>query len=74
MLSIADTLLDDFLVAENSPHQSEIDSPVLTAERALPIASPKRNQSNLNYNSSEGGPDILSSAGTGYFIHCFFFL
>ncbi|KAF7804799.1 serine/threonine-protein phosphatase BSL1 [Senna tora] len=62
-----DILLDDFLVAENSPHHSEIDSPVLTSERASPITSPKRNQSNLNYNvttpSLDGGLDMVSSGG-----------
>lgn len=76
MLPFADALLDDFLVAENSPNQSEIDSPVLTAERASPIGSPKRNQSNSNYNltspSLDGGHNIHSSGGMGYFIPFFF--
>ncbi|KAI9075809.1 hypothetical protein K1719_042295 [Acacia pycnantha] len=64
-----DTLLDDFLVAENSPHQSEINSPVLTAERASPITSPDRNQSNLNYDvktpSLGDGSEIHPSGSVG---------
>ncbi|KAK7845163.1 serine/threonine-protein phosphatase bsl1 [Quercus suber] len=43
-----DILLDDFLVAENSPFQSDINSPVITSERASPISSPKFNQPNIN--------------------------
>jgi len=68
MLSCADILLDDFLVAENSPLQPDINSP----ERVM---SSKSSQSNLNYNVTtpnlDGGPDILSSSGSGYIICCF---
>ncbi|MED6124359.1 Serine/threonine-protein phosphatase bsl1 [Stylosanthes scabra] len=62
-----DTLLDDLLVAENSPFQSDSNSPALTSERTSPIASPKFGQSNVNYNiaprSSDSGPDVPSSGG-----------
>ncbi|KAJ7977479.1 Serine/threonine-protein phosphatase [Quillaja saponaria] len=62
-----DILLGDFLVAENSPFQSDINSPVLTSERTSPISSPKFEQ----FNSSstvmtpivEGGLEIPSSGG-----------
>ncbi|KAF5462568.1 hypothetical protein F2P56_018560 [Juglans regia] len=43
-----DVLLDDFLVAENSPYLPDIDSPVITSERAPPITSTKVNQSNMS--------------------------
>lgn len=60
-----DILLDDFLVAENSPFQSDINSPVITSERASPISSPKFNQPNINpYVTTptlDGGLDIPSS-------------
>jgi len=71
MLSCADILLDDFLVAENSPLQSDINS----AERASSVTTSKPSQSNLNYNVTtaklDGGSDILSSSGSGYIICCF---
>nr|KYP71516.1 Serine/threonine-protein phosphatase BSL1 [Cajanus cajan] len=64
-----DTLLDDFLLAENSPLQPDINSPLLTSERASPVTSPKLGQSNFNYNLTtpnlDGGPDIPSSGGLG---------
>ncbi|RYR71803.1 hypothetical protein Ahy_A02g006024 [Arachis hypogaea] len=64
-----DSLLDDLLVAENSPFQSDSNSPVLTSERTSPISSPKFGQSNVNYNvttpSSDSGPDVPSSGGLG---------
>ncbi|XP_047155946.1 serine/threonine-protein phosphatase BSL1 isoform X2 [Vigna umbellata] len=60
-----DILLDDFLVAENSPLQSDINSP----DRASSVTSSKPSQSNLNYNVTtpklDGGSDILSSSGFG---------
>lgn len=60
-----DILLDDFLVAENSQFQSDINSPVITSERASPISSPKFNQPNVNpYVTTptlDGGLDIPSS-------------
>ncbi|KAF9688058.1 hypothetical protein SADUNF_Sadunf02G0157400 [Salix dunnii] len=43
-----DAVLDDFLVAENSPFQSDMNSPILTSERASTITSPRSNHSNLN--------------------------
>ncbi|TKY52571.1 Serine/threonine-protein phosphatase BSL1 [Spatholobus suberectus] len=62
-----DTLLDDFLVAENSPFPPDINSPVLTAERASLVTSSKQNQSNYNVTTPnlDGEPDILSSGGSG---------
>ncbi|KVH94458.1 Kelch-type beta propeller [Cynara cardunculus var. scolymus] len=36
-------LLDDFLIAENSPFQSDVNSPVATSERASNVASPRTN-------------------------------
>ncbi|KHN03759.1 Serine/threonine-protein phosphatase BSL1 [Glycine soja] len=60
-----DILLDDFLVAENSPLQPDINS----SERASPVTSSKQNQSNLNYNVTapnlDGGPDTPSFGGSG---------
>ncbi|KAI4349581.1 hypothetical protein L6164_010154 [Bauhinia variegata] len=49
-----DILLDDFLVAENSPYQSEINSPVLTSERASTISSPKRSHNVTGADISSG--------------------
>ncbi|KAG4981838.1 hypothetical protein JHK87_026587 [Glycine soja] len=60
-----DILLDDFLVAENSPLQPDINSP----ERASPVTSSKQNQSNLTYNVTapnlDGGPDTPSFGHSG---------
>lgn len=36
----AEILLDDFLIAENSPYQSDVNTPVLTSERS---SSPRTN-------------------------------
>ncbi|KAJ9187711.1 hypothetical protein P3X46_003135 [Hevea brasiliensis] len=60
-----DVLLDDFLVAESSPLQSDMNSPVLTSERASTITSPRINHSNANaYEaSSDVGPEIPLSGG-----------
>ncbi|CAH9111513.1 unnamed protein product [Cuscuta epithymum] len=41
-----DTLLDDFLVAENSPLQSELNSPALTSERA-PAGTPSMDRKSM---------------------------
>lgn len=50
-----DMLLDDFLVAENSPLQPDINSPILTSERA---SSPKINQSNVgSFVTSDSRPE-----------------
>ncbi|XP_043817399.1 serine/threonine-protein phosphatase BSL1-like isoform X2 [Manihot esculenta] len=60
-----DVLLDDFLVAENSPFQSDINSPVLTSERASTITSPRINNSHANrYETvSNDGPESPLSCG-----------
>jgi protein phosphatase len=70
MLFRADILLDDFLVAENAPYQPDMNSPVITSERASPITSSRVNQSNVNpyvtNPSLDGGEEILSSGGLRY--------
>ena len=70
MLFCADILLDDFLVAENAPYQPDMNSPVITSERASPITSSRVNQSNVNpyvtTPSLDGGEEILSSGGLRY--------
>lgn len=50
-------LLDDFLIAENSAFQSDINSPILTSDRATTITSPKLNQSNANLYGTTPTPD-----------------
>ncbi|KAK8630505.1 hypothetical protein V6N13_079296 [Hibiscus sabdariffa] len=61
-----DMLLDDFLVAENSPFQSDMNSPVLSPERASNLSSPRFNQPNLSSfgtsPTSDDGEDFSSSA------------
>lgn len=52
-----DMLLDDFLIAENSAFQSDINSPILTSDRAATITSPKLNQSNANLYGTTPTPD-----------------
>ncbi|CAI9767893.1 unnamed protein product [Fraxinus pennsylvanica] len=42
-----DTLLDDFMIAENSPFQSDINSPVLTSETASTTRSPSANTNSM---------------------------
>ncbi|KAE8009630.1 hypothetical protein FH972_006058 [Carpinus fangiana] len=65
-----DILLDDFLVAENAPYQPDMNSPVITSERASPITSSRVNQSNVNpyvtTPSLDGGEEILSSGGLSF--------
>ncbi|KAB5569405.1 hypothetical protein DKX38_003198 [Salix brachista] len=59
-------VLDDFLVAENSPFQSDMNSPILTSERASTITSPRSNHSNLNSfgtTTPDGGSEIPLSGG-----------
>ncbi|KAE8701964.1 Serine/threonine-protein phosphatase BSL2-like protein [Hibiscus syriacus] len=60
-----DMLLDDFLVAENSPFQSEMNSPVLSPERATNLSSPRFNQPNLGSfgtsPTSDDGQEFSSS-------------
>ncbi|KAK6937459.1 hypothetical protein RJ641_030967 [Dillenia turbinata] len=62
-----DVLLDDFLVAENSPFQSDISSSILTPERATTITSPRAVQANASpyapMLSLDGRPEIPSSSG-----------
>ncbi|XP_077219148.1 BRI1 suppressor 1 (BSU1)-like 1 isoform X2 [Tasmannia lanceolata] len=43
-----DMLLDDLLIAENSPFQSDINSPVLSSERTPTMKTSKFNQCNVN--------------------------
>ncbi|KAI3460849.1 hypothetical protein Pfo_030847 [Paulownia fortunei] len=52
-----DTLLDDFLVAENSQFQSDINPPVSPSEKALMTTSPRSNNANLTPFSSTSTPD-----------------
>lgn len=60
-----DTLLDDFLIAENSPFQSDVNSPIITSERASSLSSPRFSQPTLSTHStsSDGGPEISPSRG-----------
>jgi len=55
-----DTLLDDFLVAENSPLQSDTNSPVLTSERSSPATSPRYTPTSF----LDGIPENPTSSGT----------
>ncbi|KAG5514352.1 hypothetical protein RHGRI_035683 [Rhododendron griersonianum] len=57
-----DILLDDCLVAENSPLQSDINSPVLTSDRAS--TSPRANHSYTPTSFLDGFPDSPTSSGT----------
>lgn len=70
MLPCADILLDDFLVAENSPYQPEMSSPVMTPERAPSITNTKANHSNVNpyvtVPALDGSAESLLSGGMGY--------
>ncbi|KAF8392524.1 hypothetical protein HHK36_022867 [Tetracentron sinense] len=61
-----DMLLDDLLSAENSPFQSDINSPISTSERTSTIASSKTNQSNASSYlppTSDGKPEFTSPGG-----------
>ncbi|GMP99922.1 hypothetical protein CsSME_00047215 [Camellia sinensis var. sinensis] len=62
-----DILLDEFLVAENSPIQSDINSPILSSERAPTMTRPRTNHSNLSSfdptSLSDTRPEITSSGG-----------
>ncbi|GMI66556.1 BRI1 suppressor 1 (BSU1)-like 1 [Hibiscus trionum] len=59
-----DMLLDDFLVAENSPFQSDI-NPVLTPDRASSFSNPRFNQPTLSSfeTTSDDVPDFPSAGG-----------
>ncbi|KAL0458016.1 UNVERIFIED_CONTAM: Serine/threonine-protein phosphatase BSL1 [Sesamum latifolium] len=61
-----DTLLDDFLVAENSEFQSDINSPASPSERAL--SSPRSNNATLNPFSSPSTPDDRSETPSSGFL------
>ncbi|THG22565.1 hypothetical protein TEA_028645 [Camellia sinensis var. sinensis] len=67
MVACADILLDEFLVAENSPIQSDINSPILSSERAPTMTRPRTNHSNLSSfdptSLSDTRPEITSSGG-----------
>lgn len=56
-LTVADTLLDDFMIAENSPFQSDIISPVLTSETASTTTSPRSNHPHLTSDTPAPTPD-----------------
>ncbi|KAA3471392.1 Serine/threonine-protein phosphatase BSL1 [Gossypium australe] len=60
-----DMLLDDFLVAENSPFQSDMSSPLLSPDRASSLSSPRFNQPNLSSfgtsPTSDDGQEFSSS-------------
>ncbi|KAG8485288.1 hypothetical protein CXB51_021300 [Gossypium anomalum] len=60
-----DMLLDDFLVAENSPFQSDMSSPILSPDRASSLSSPRFNQPNLSSfgtsPTSDDGQEFSSS-------------
>ncbi|KAE8692102.1 Serine/threonine-protein phosphatase BSL1-like protein [Hibiscus syriacus] len=59
-----DVLLDDFLVAENSPFQPDI-NPMLTPDRPLSFSNPKFNKPNLSSfeTTSDDVPDFPSAGG-----------
>lgn len=56
----ADTLLDDFLVAENSPLHSDINSSVSMPERAIGIPMSKNSKSSTG---PDGKPETQPSSG-----------
>ncbi|KAK9139483.1 hypothetical protein Scep_009164 [Stephania cephalantha] len=57
-----DILLDDLLVAENSPLQADISASVTNSDR-IALMPNKTNQSTFSSSSSEGNPDSLSPDG-----------
>ncbi|KAI3668222.1 hypothetical protein L6452_43299 [Arctium lappa] len=59
-----DVLLDDFLIAENSPVQSDTDSPMLPSESSSNMASPRTNSfSPFDPMSPDSRPESPSSGG-----------
>ncbi|GLT76317.1 hypothetical protein SLA2020_479860 [Shorea laevis] len=59
-----DILLDDFLVAENSSFQPEINYPILTSERVSNLSTPRFGQPTLStpvVTTSDGGLEISPS-------------
>lgn len=65
-----DILLDDFLVAENSSFQSEVNSPVSTSEKSPSVTSPRAFHANTTSfgvsPSLDGESEIPSSSGLRY--------
>ncbi|KAK9067652.1 hypothetical protein SSX86_011763 [Deinandra increscens subsp. villosa] len=58
-------LLGDFLIAENSPFQSDVNTPVLTTERGSNLSSPRTNNfSPFDPLSSDNGSQSPSSTGS----------
>ena len=57
----ADVLLDDFLVAENSPLQSDMNSPVNTPEKTSPRSIQSTSPSHTPAAAMDGEPEALSS-------------
>lgn len=56
-----DILLDDFLVAENSPLQSDMNSPVNTSENTSPRSNQSTSPSRTPAAPMDGEPEALSS-------------
>lgn len=64
MFCLVEVLLGDFLIAENSPFQSDVNTPVLTSERASNPTSPTRNNlSPFDPLSADNGIESPSSGG-----------
>lgn len=65
-----DILLGDFLVAENSSFQSEVNSPVSTSEKSPSVTSPRAFHANTTSfgvsPSSDNESEIPSSSGLRY--------
>lgn len=57
-------VLDDFLFAENSTSQSNINSPALTSGKASAMTSPRIDHSNST--TPDGRSEIYSSGGSRY--------
>ncbi|GLU07470.1 hypothetical protein SLE2022_244270 [Rubroshorea leprosula] len=60
-----DIVLDDFLVAENSPFQSDISSPILTSERASNLSTPRFGQPTLSVHVMTSDADLGSPQSGG---------
>ncbi|XP_027176609.1 serine/threonine-protein phosphatase BSL1 isoform X1 [Coffea eugenioides] len=56
-----DVLLDDFLVAENSPLQSDMNSPINTPEKTSPRSIQSTSPSHTPAAAMDGEPEALSS-------------
>lgn len=64
---IADTLLGDLLVAENSQFQSDINSPVSPSERPLMTTSPRSNNALSPFSSTSTPDDRPEAPSSGFF-------